>query len=41
MKPVMGTVLPLSLEGEGRGEGEHAATAVVPFTSRSLLFCST
>jgi len=28
---------PLSLEGEGWGEGENAALVVVPFTSRSLL----
>ncbi|PSS53343.1 hypothetical protein C6560_02740 [Enterobacter sp. FS01] len=27
----------LSLEGEGWGEGEHAALVVVPFTSGSLL----
>ncbi len=30
--------LPLPL-GEGRGEGEHTALVVVPFTLRSLLLC--
>jgi len=31
------TDCPLSLEGEGWGEGENAALVVVPFTSGSLL----
>ncbi|MBD3698360.1 hypothetical protein IE982_02235 [Enterobacter hormaechei] len=30
---------PLSLEGEGWGEGEHTALVVIPFTLCSLLLC--
>ena len=30
---------PLSLEGEGWGEGEHTAQVVIPFTLCSLLLC--
>ena len=30
---------PLSLEGEGWGEGEHTAVVVIPFTLCSLLLC--
>ncbi|MGU3488963.1 hypothetical protein, partial [Enterobacter bugandensis] len=30
---------PLSLEGEGWGEGEHTAEVVIPFTLCSLLLC--
>ena len=33
----IGTVGSLSIQGEGWGEGEHAASVVVPFTLRSLL----
>ena len=31
---------PLSLEGEGWGEGEHTAVEVIPFTLCSLLLCN-
>ena len=31
---------PLSLEGEGWGEGEHTTPAVIPFTLCSLLLCN-
>ena len=31
---------PLSLEGEGWGEGEHTALVVIPFTLCSLLLCN-
>ena len=31
---------PLSLEGEGWGEGEHTAVVVIPFTLCSLLLCN-
>ena len=31
---------PLSLEGEGWGEGEHMAVEVIPFTLCSLLLCN-
>ncbi|KDF50414.1 hypothetical protein AE07_00114 [Enterobacter cloacae BWH 43] len=30
---------PLSLEGEGWGEGEHTAEVVISFTLCSLLLC--
>ena len=31
---------PLSLEGEGWGEGVHTALVVIPFTLCSLLLCN-
>ncbi|MCR1550897.1 MAG: hypothetical protein NQ098_02220, partial [Enterobacter cloacae] len=31
---------PLSLEGEGWGEGKHTAVEVIPFTLCSLLLCN-
>ncbi|BDS27814.1 hypothetical protein KAM576c_44330 [Enterobacter asburiae] len=34
------TDYPLSLEGEGWGEGEHTALVVIPFTLCSLLLCN-
>jgi hypothetical protein len=34
-----GTVGPLSIQGEGWGEGEHAAVVVVPFTLNFVLLC--
>jgi|GEM_PF-4172584 len=34
-----GTVSPLSIQGEGRGEGEHATVVVVPFTLCFVLLC--
>ena len=34
------TDYPLSLEGEGWGEGEHPALVVIPFTLCSLLLCN-
>jgi len=33
------TNAPLSLKGEGWGEGEHTALVVIPFTLCSLLLC--
>ena len=35
----IGTVGPLSIQGEGWGEGEHKAVVVIPFTLRALLLC--
>ncbi|MNB82705.1 hypothetical protein D3C75_295200 [compost metagenome] len=35
----IGTVGPLSIQGEGWGEGEHAAPVVIPFTLSFVLLC--